>query len=98
MNIENLITLFLSNQGKLVIDALVELGFASSKSDAKRQIQQNSIKIGDRKVFDIGARIFNINNSLVWVETAKDGKIDIWRVKQPGGCSPLLKEEDCIQF
>ncbi|MCB2109105.1 MAG: tyrosine--tRNA ligase, partial [Rhodobacteraceae bacterium] len=38
--------------GISIVQALIDLGFASSKSDARRAIQEGSVKLNDAKVSD----------------------------------------------
>jgi len=77
MNTEELITLFLENKGTLITEALLSLGFVSSKGEAKKMIEQNAIKLGSKKLTNVNARIFNIDNKLVMVEKNSNGIIDI---------------------
>ena len=41
--------------GARIVDVLVELGFAASKSAARSLVEQGAISVGDRKISDVNA-------------------------------------------
>ena len=55
-----------ANEGELLTDIVVSLGFASSKGDVKRLIQGGGLKIDGEKVNDVQAKLsFADKNSVV---------------------------------
>lgn len=58
-------------EGAGVIDLLVEAGLASSRGEAKRAIQGGGVRVGDRKVEDLGAAVPR--------EEAVDGSVVVLR-------------------
>lgn len=76
MTVEDAINLFLAGGGTAITKCFVDLGFAESVSDAKRQIQQGAAKFNGKKLTDPSARVFNIEDSLFVVEKVGD-KINI---------------------
>jgi tyrosyl-tRNA synthetase len=49
-----------ADKGQTIIDVLVSAGFASSKSDARRLVEQGGVKVNEVKVSDPGTLIENI--------------------------------------
>jgi tyrosyl-tRNA synthetase len=58
-------TVSLGKEQIALIDALVESGLCASKSDARRQIEQNGIKVADAVVSDVKATLKLDSNPLL---------------------------------
>lgn len=52
-----------------VVELVVEVGFASSKSDARRLVEQGGVKVNDEKVTDVNAIITIEENEVAEVDT-----------------------------
>jgi hypothetical protein len=63
--------------GRLVTDILCDLGFAVSKSDAKRQIAAGSVKVGRANVESVLSRVFNVNGGFLFVDFDPEGGLNI---------------------
>ncbi|WP_308909824.1 tyrosine--tRNA ligase [Pseudokordiimonas caeni] len=68
--------------GTSLVDALVGLGLASSKGDARRQIQQGAVKVNNNAVSDVDA-VIDAGTELI------DGKIKLSKGKKNHGLLSL---------
>jgi tyrosyl-tRNA synthetase len=63
--------------GKSIVDLLIEAGFCSSKSDAKRQINNKAIRLNDITVTDVNSRLCFTNDGFtVLMENENVQQID----------------------
>ncbi|MEW4370520.1 tyrosine--tRNA ligase [Paenibacillus kandeliae] len=60
-----------------LIDLISLLGFAASKSDARRSIQQGAVKINEEKVDDVNAQITPAEGDIVQVGKRKFAKLTL---------------------
>ncbi|WP_411343101.1 tyrosine--tRNA ligase [Paenibacillus sp. WLX1005] len=60
-----------------LIDLISHLGFAASKSDARRSIQQGAVKINEEKVDDVNAQITPAEGDIVQVGKRKFAKLTL---------------------
>ena len=53
--------------GVLIVDVIAEVGFLSSKAEARRMIQQNALTVADAKITDVNHKVFldDFNGGLV---------------------------------
>lgn len=53
--------------GVLIVDVIAEVGFLSSKAEARRMIQQNALTVADAKISDVNHKVFldDFNDGLV---------------------------------
>ncbi len=53
--------------GVLIVDVIAEVGFLSSKAEARRMIQQNALTVADAKICDVNHKVFldDFNDGLV---------------------------------
>lgn len=53
--------------GVLIVDVIAEVGFLSSKAEARRMIQQNALTVADAKITDVNHKVFpdDFNDGLV---------------------------------
>ena len=74
---EAAIALFLAGKGTPVVDCLIGIGFAESRSAAKRAIEQGSIKIGNTRIQSTQARMFSFTDMMFCVDPWDDGTFNI---------------------
>jgi tyrosyl-tRNA synthetase len=67
-------------KGQTIVDVLTNAGFAASKSEARRLVEQGGVKVNDEKITDPGALIVNLvkeNETILQVGPRKFAKVKL---------------------